>query len=152
MSTLLEQLQIAAEACARDEEAFRRDSERQLQTLTAQRVTAYRRHHVLRVMAAAAGDREGHEEASAAMLDAALAETGWNEDDAACGEVADHLGAVAAAVLTARVAESTADEDRDASAAVEAMLRFEAWYRDRFGSGFLDLLEPERGFLPVVDF
>jgi hypothetical protein len=57
-----------------------------------------------------------------------------------------------AAVLTARVAESTADEDRDASAAIEAMLRFEAWYRNRFGSGFLDLLEPERGFLPVVDF
>jgi hypothetical protein len=86
MSTLLEQLQIAAEACARDEEAFRRDSERQLQTLTAQRVTAYRRYHVLKVMAAAAGGCEGHEEANAAMRDAALAETGWTEDDAAYDE------------------------------------------------------------------
>jgi hypothetical protein len=83
MSTLLERLQIAAEACARDEEAFRRDSERRLQTLTAQRVAAYRRYHLLKVMAAAAGSCEGHEEANAAMRDAALAETGWTEDDAA---------------------------------------------------------------------
>jgi hypothetical protein len=152
LSALLKRLQAAAEAYARDEEAFRRDSERQLQTLTARRVAAYRRCHLHQTMVAAAGGTDGPEEARAAILDAALAETGWNEDDAAYDEVVGQLAAVAVAVLTACAAEGTADEDYEARAAVAAMLHFEAWYRGRFGSEFLDLFELERGFLPVVDF
>jgi hypothetical protein len=152
MSTLPEQLQTAAEACVREEEVFRRDSERRLQALVNHRVAAYRRYYLLKAMAAAAGDCETRDRASAAALDAALTETGWNEDDRAYNEVCGQLAGVAEMVSAAQAAENTTAADHEARAAIEAMLRFETWYRDRFGSGFLDLLETERGFLPVVDF
>jgi hypothetical protein len=151
-AVLLKRLQEMAEACERDEKAFRRDSERRLQALTALRIAAYRRCHLLRGMAAAAAACEAAQVAGVAALEFALNETSWNEDDAAYREVREKLGETAAALQTARAVEGTADEEREADRAFEAMLRFEAWYRGRFGNDFLDLLEIERGFLPVVDF
>ena len=151
-AVLLKRLQETAEACERDEAAFRRHSAQRLQALTALRIAAYRRCHLLYGMAGAAAGCEAAEEATAAALEFALAETGWSEDDAVYGEVREQLGETAAALQMAHAAEGTADEDREADGAVRAMLRFEAWYRERFGSAFLDLLEAERGFLPVVDF
>jgi hypothetical protein len=88
----------------------------------------------------------------AAALEFGLAETGWSEDDACYDEVRARLGETAAALPAARAAAGTAEEGRAAGAALAAMLRFEAWYRQRFGNAFLDRLEAERGFLPVVDF
>jgi multidrug efflux pump subunit AcrA (membrane-fusion protein) len=153
MSALLvTRLHAAAEICERDEKAFRRDSERRLQGLTQLRIAAYRRYYLLKGMAATAASREVPAEAASAALEFALAETGWSEDDASYGEVSERLAETAAALQAARAAEGTADEESLADVAVRAMSRFEAWYRDRFGNAFLDLLETERGFLPVVDF
>jgi multidrug efflux pump subunit AcrA (membrane-fusion protein) len=150
MSALLvTRLHAAAETCERDEKVFRRDSERRLQELTQLRIAAYRR--LLKGMAAAAG-REATAEAAAAALEFALAETGWSEDDTAYGEVSERLAETVAALQAARAAEGTADEESLADVVVRAMSRFEVWYRERFGNAFLDLLETERGFLPVVDF
>lgn len=140
MSTdFLDTLRAAAEASEREEAAFRRDSERRLQALAAARVAAYRRYHLLRGMAEAAAAGETPEESEAAALDFALAETGWSEEDAAYGEVRGALAATAAALP-------------QGEAAPAAFARFEAWYKERFGIDFLDLLERERAFLPVVDF
>jgi multidrug efflux pump subunit AcrA (membrane-fusion protein) len=152
MSALLvTRLHAAAETCERDEKVFRRDSERRLQELTQLRIAAYRRYYLLKGMAAAAG-REATAEAAAAALEFALAETGWSEDDTAYGEVSERLAETVAALQAARAAEGTADEESLADVVVRAMSRFEVWYRERFGNPFLDLLETERGFLPVVDF
>jgi len=141
-------LRETAEACERDEAAFRRDSENRLRAMTALRVAAYRRWHLLRGMAAAAAGCESAADAEAAALDFALAETGWDESDAWYGQVRARLGETAAALAAAGVT----DEAAAADAVLAAMRDFEAWYRDRFGNAFLDRLEAERGFLPVVDF
>ena len=91
MSTaLFERLRGTAEAHEHDEAAFRRDSENRLQVLTALRVAAYRRWHLLQGMAAAAG-REATANAAAAALEFALAETGWSKSDAWYSEVRERL-------------------------------------------------------------
>jgi hypothetical protein len=151
-AALVKRLRETAETYERDEAAFRRDSENRLQALTALRVAAYRRWHLLQGMAAAAASCEQAAGATAAALEFALAETGWNENDAWYGEVSARLGETAAALETARTAAGTADEEHAADATLAAMRDFEAWYRERFGNAFLDRLEAERGFLPVVDF
>ena len=151
-AALFERLRGTAEACERDEAAFRRDSENRLQALTALRVAAYRRWHLLQGMAAAAAGCEATANAIAAALEFALAETGWSESDAWYGEVRARLGETAAALEAARAGAGTTDEARAADAALAAMRDFEAWYCERFANAFLDRLEAERGFLPVVDF
>jgi hypothetical protein len=151
-AALFARLRGIAETCERDEAAFRRDSESRLQALTALRVAAYRRWHLLKGMAAAAAESDPAADAGAAALEFALAETGWSEDDAWYGEVSARLAETAAALAAARAAAGTADEERAAETVLAAMLRFEAWYRERFENAFLDRLEAERGFLPVVDF
>ena len=151
-AALFERLRGTAEACERDEAAFRRDSETRLQALTALRVAAYRRWHLLQGMAAAAAGCEATANAIAAALEFALAETGWSESDAWYGEVRARLGETATALEAARAAAGTTDEARAADAALAAMRDFEAWYCERFANAFLDRLEAERGFLPVVDF
>jgi hypothetical protein len=151
-AALFDRLRETAETCERDEAAFRRDSETRLQALTALRVAAYRRWHLLRGMAVAAASCEQAADAAAAALDVALAETGWSEDDACYGEVRERLGETAAALAAARAAAGTMGEERAADAVLAAMRDFEAWYRERFDNAFLDRLETERGFLPVVDF
>ncbi|HEV2301291.1 MAG TPA: hypothetical protein VGR91_06945 [Stellaceae bacterium] len=144
MSTLfLDALHTAAEAREREEEAFRRDSERRLAALVAARVAAYRRYNLLKGMAeAAAADAEADGKAAAA-LDFALAETGWGEENAAYGEVRGELAATAAAI---------AAPPPQGEAVLGAFAGFEAWYEARFAGAFLDLLERERAFLPAVDF
>jgi hypothetical protein len=149
-AALLARLRETAEACEQSEAAFRRDSETRLRALTAQRVAAYRRWHLLQGMAAAAAGCETAADAEAAALDFALAETGWSEDDACYAEVRARLGATAAALEAARAGGASAEAVVDAVLA--AMRDFEAWYRERLGNAFLDRLEAERGFLPVVDF
>jgi hypothetical protein len=144
MSTpFLDTLREAAEASEQEEAAFRRDSEQRLEALVEARVAAYRRYNLLKGMAEAAAACEAPEDREAAALDVALAEVGWSEDDAAYGEVRGELAATAAAIAAAPPA---------GEAVLQAFARFEAWHRERFGGGFLDLLERERAFLPVVDF
>lgn len=148
---LVNRLQAAAEACQREEDDFRRESRQRLDALAALRIAAYRRHHLLKGMAEAAAC-EAPEAAVAAAVDFALIETGWSEADGAYDEVRERLAEIAAVVQAACAADGTTEEDWQVDAAILAMTRFETWYRDRFGSAFLDLLEAERGFLPVVDF
>jgi hypothetical protein len=103
-------------------------------------------------MAAAAAGCEAAADAVAAALEFALAETGWGEDDACYGEVRGRLGATATALQTAKAAAGTTDEEPAVDTVLSEMEQFEAWYRERFANAFLDRLEAERGFLPVVDF
>jgi hypothetical protein len=142
-ASFLDILLAAAEICGRKEESFRRESQARLEMLSAARVAAYRRYHLLKGMAEGAAACSSAEEGSAAALDFVLTETGWSEDDLAYSEVREQLGAVAHAV---------AAKPPEGDAAIRAFEVFEAWYRERFASDFLDLLERDRAFLPVVDF
>jgi hypothetical protein len=149
-AVLLDRLWAAAETCKREEESFRRESRKQLEVLVAARIAAYRRYHLLKGMVEAAAECSSPEAASAAQLDFAIAETGWSEADAAYGDVRERLSEVAS-VVAAALREGAAGWD-EIDAAILAFARFEVWYRNRFGSEFLQLLERDRAFLPVVDF
>ncbi len=138
-----EALRRAAESSEKAEEAFRRESRTRLEALEKARVAAYRRYHLLKGMKEAAASSASLEEGRGRALDFALSEAGWREEDAGFGELRDRLAAAADAV----VAGSSGGKD-----AIAAFALFEAWYGERFGSDFLDLLERERGFFPVVDF
>ncbi len=141
----LDALLRAAEACEKEEEAVRRESEARLEALTKARVAAYRRYHLLRGMAEAIATAAPAEAGAGvtAALDFAFAETGWNEEDGLYSEVRGELTAVAKAL---------AAHPPEEKAAILAFARFESWYKERLASDFLDLLERERAFLPVVDF
>jgi hypothetical protein len=79
----LDTLRAAAEACEAAEAEFRRASQARLAALTAARIEAYRRYHLLRGMAEAAAAAP---ETADAAADFALAETGWSEADIAYPE------------------------------------------------------------------
>jgi hypothetical protein len=149
-AAFLDRLRATAEACERKEEGFRVESRKQLEALVAVRIAAYRRYHLLKGMAEAAAECNTSEAASAAQLDFALVETGWGEADAAYDEVRERLAEVAAVIAAAPREDVAGSEEADVP--ILAFTRFEAWYRDRFGSEFLDLLERDRAFLPIVDF
>lgn len=153
----LDELRAIAETREREEDAFRRESEERLKTLAAARIAAYRRYHLLKGMAEAAQACATSEGVVPAELDFVLAETGWSEADAGYAEVRERLTEAASAVEAALKAQASAAASgeagpRGAATPIDAFQRFEAWYRERFGSEFLDLLNRERAFLPVVDF
>jgi hypothetical protein len=154
----LEQLRCAAEAKEQEESDYRRDSRRQLDALATERTRAYRRYNLLKDMAAAAAQHAERPAGIDVQLAVATAESGWSEARAGFADVRERLGPVAS-VIHAEMHPPTADADAgeapvdvDADVA-EAFAAFEAWYRERFGQDFLDLLGREApSFQPLVDF
>lgn len=146
----IEQLRGIAEAKEREEADYRRASRLRLETLAAERTRAYRRYNLLKDMAAAAERPDGIE----AQLSVAMTETGWTAAKAGCDELRDRLRPVAALIDAGLHPAPEADEAPAAPADIAvAFGAFEAWYRERFGQDFLDLLGREPpSFQPVVDF
>lgn len=146
----VEQLRGIAEAKEREEADYRRDSRRRLETLAAERTRAYRRYNLLKDMAAAADRPDGVE----AQLSVALTETGWAAATAGYDELRDRLRPVAEMIHARLHPEPEASEVPGAPADIAAAFSaFEAWYHERFGQDFLDLLGREPpSFQPVVDF
>jgi hypothetical protein len=169
----LGRLLAIAEASKREEDDFRKstamarlniteanfgqESQRHLEALTAVRVGAYRRYYLLKGMAEAVRTPATSEGVVPAALDFVLGETGWSPADAGYAEVREQLKDAARAVEAALQAEAQAASGGEAEAGggdapIEACYRFEAWYRERFGSEFLERLEAKRAFLSVADF
>jgi len=150
----LDQLRAAAEEKERLESEYRRESRRRLEGLEAERTRAYRRYNLLKDMAAAAAE---HAELSAgieAQLAVAAGEAGWSEARTGYAEVRKRLGPVAALIHERVHPPETAGTATAATNDVpSALAGFEAWYRERFGQDFLDLLgRPPPSFQPLVDF
>jgi hypothetical protein len=150
----LEQLRCVAEAKEQEESDYRRDSRRHLDALAAERTRAYRRYNLLKDMAAAAAQHAELPAGVDAQLGVAAAESGWSEARTGFADVRERLGPVAS-VIHAEIHPPTAEAGEvpvDADVA-EAFAAFEAWYRERFGQDFLDLLGREApSFQPLVDF
>jgi len=150
----LDQLRTAAEEMERQESAYRRESRLRLEGLGAERTRAYRRYNLLKDMAAAASEHVTLREGIEAQLAVAAGEAGWSEARVGYTELRERLSAVAALIherLHPPEAEGTAASA--ASDVPSALADFEAWYRQRFGQDFLDLLgRPAPSFQPLVDF
>jgi hypothetical protein len=150
----LDALREAAEEKERQESQYRRESRQRLEALERERTLAYRRYNLLKDMAAAAAE---HAESGAAVevqLAVAVAESGWSEARPGYADLRERLKPVAVLIhgrvhppATGEPAAFAAGDVRDAVAG------FEAWYRERFGQDFLDLLgRPAPSFQPLVDF
>jgi hypothetical protein len=148
----LDRLRDTAEAKEQEEADYRHESRRRLESLAAERTRAYRRYNLLKDMAAAA-----HAELPAgidAQLAVAATESGWHEARIGYADVRQRLGPVASAIhaqLHPPPKEGDAAPVEVDVAQVFAV--FEAWYRERFGQDFLELLGREASsFQSLVDF
>jgi hypothetical protein len=162
----LDQLRTAAEERERQESEYRRESRRRLEGLEIERTRAYRRYNLLKDMADAAAEHPELPVGIEAQVAVAAAAAGWSEARTGYAELRERLGAVAALIhghLHPPAARSPlADDGQPAAAGAEtsaagdvpgALAGFEAWYRERFGQEFLDLLgRPAPSFQPLVDF
>jgi hypothetical protein len=147
----LDQLHAAAGATERAETEFRRYVERRLETMTAERVRAHRRYHLVSDMVESARPIAEKPACVAAQIACALAQAGWSEGDPAYDEVCERLGAVAALVHNDLHGEPGMHPP--SSGVLPALAAFESWYCERFGTEFPALLSPAPGaFRPIVDF
>jgi hypothetical protein len=150
----LDQLRSAAEEMERQESEYRRESRRRLEGLAAERTRAYRRYNLLKDMAAAAAVHAASQEGIEAQLAVAAGEAGWSEARAGYTELRERLSPVAALIHERVHPPETAGTATAAASDIPgALAGFEAWYRERFGQDFLDLLgRPSPSFQPLVDF
>jgi hypothetical protein len=147
----VEELREAAEAAERAEAEFRRYAERRLDTMTAERVRAHRRYHLVSGMVERARSISERAVSIAAQITSVLGQTGWSEGDAAYGEVCDRLGPVAA--LVHDDLHGACDANPTSASVLLALAVFESWYRQRFGTEFPALAPGAPGtFQPLVDF
>jgi hypothetical protein len=150
----LDQLRAAAEEKERLESEYRRESRRRLEGLEAERTHAYRRYNLLKDMAAAAAEHTEPPAGIEAQLAVAAGEAGWSEARAGYAELRERLSPVAALIHERlHPAAAAGSATSTASDVPSALAGFEAWYRERFGQDFLDLLgRPAPSFQPLVDF
>ncbi|WP_119422433.1 hypothetical protein [Desertibaculum subflavum] len=151
LAALIAGLESAANAAEQAEASFKRDIDLRIAELERARAFAFRR---LRLIGAMAAPAEGEREAAVeARLDAAMRHIGWlvpgAELDPTELEVRAALEPVAAALED--LARPPEGEGEPPSAA-DALVRFEAWYRARFGAEFLDVFEQRAEFRSLVDF
>jgi hypothetical protein len=150
----LDALRGAAEEKEREESAYRQESRQRLETLEQERTRAYRRYNLLKDMAAAAAEHAEPGAAVEVQLAVAVAESGWSEARQGYADLRERLKPLA--VLIHEQVHPPATGEPAASAAgdvPDAIAGFEAWYRERFGQDFLDLLgRPAPSFQPLVDF
>ena len=150
----LDRLRSAAEEKERQEAEYRRESRRRLEGLEVERTRAYRRYNLLKDMAGAAAEHAELPAGIEAQLAVAAAEAGWNEGRTGYAELRERLSPVAALIHERVHPPATTGTSTSAAGDVpNALAAFEAWYRERFGQDFLDLLgRPAPSFQPLVDF
>ena len=150
----LDQLRTTAEEIERQESEYRRESRLRLEGLGSERTRAYRRYSLLKDMAAAAAKHTELPVGIDAQLAVASAEAGWSEARTGYAELRERLTPIAALVHERVHPPETAGTATSAASDVpSALAGFEAWYRERFGQDFLDLLgRPSPSFQPLVDF
>lgn len=145
----LDQLRAVAQASEQAEAKFRRYAECRLETMSAERVRAYRRCQMVGDMIESALPVAAPTECIAAQVGCVLAQAGWSESDGGYDEVSERLGRVAALVH----ADLHGEPSAASSMVVKALQAFETWYVERFGTEF-PVLQPRamNTFQPLVDF
>jgi len=147
----LDQLFAAAGVAECAEAEFRQYAERRLEMMTAARVRAHRRYHLVNDMVESARAIVERPACIAAQIGGVLIQAGWSENDAGYGEVCERLGRVAALIHDDLHREPYADQP--SIGVLPALATFEAWYCERFGTEFPVLLPRNpNAFQPLIDF
>jgi len=146
----LDEFHRSAEAIEQEEAEYRRDSRRRLEGLEAERTRAFRRYNLVKDMAAAVQAEAA--DSVAAQVAVATAESGWSDAREGYAEVRDRLSSIAA-LIHAQLRPIDVASSMPEGEVRAALASFEAWYRERFGKDFLDLLGREApSFQALVDF
>lgn len=140
----LSDLEAAASAAHMAELHCRQEAERQIALHQRERQFAYRRLHMITLMARA--DMAQEAEAIPAMLAEVRQEVGWFGDSEKRKPILDRMAVVAAAIHACLREEGAA---ADIGAEMKA---FETWYREETGGEFLDLSAPHVEETPLVEF
>jgi hypothetical protein len=152
----LDRLLAAAGVADCAEAEFRQYAERRLEIMTAARVRAHRRYHLVNDMVESARAIAERPACIAVQIGCVLIQAGWSENDAGYGEVCERLGRVAALIHDDLHPEPCADQscaDQPSIGVLPALATFEAWYCERFGTEFPVLLpRSPNAFQPLVDF
>ena len=152
----LDRLLAAAGVADCAEAEFRQYAERRLEIMTAARVRAHRRYHLVHDMVESARAIVERPACIAVQIGCVLIQAGWSENDAGYGEVCERLGRVAALIHDDLHPEPCADQscaDQLSIGVLPALAMFEAWYCERFGTEFPVLLpRSPNAFQPLVDF
>ncbi len=148
--TALDALEAAARAAQKHENEYRAEAAREIARLERERVFAFRRVRLVRLLCEAAArceaDKGGHGSklasgaAAVAQRHAVAAEFGWDEEDARHKPVLD------------RIAGIGAHAGEDAGALQARLADFEAWYRSATGEPFYALFDVYVPEAPLVDF
>jgi hypothetical protein len=145
----LDQLRDAAQASEHAEAEFRRFAERRLETMSAERIRAYRRCQLVSDMIQNALPLPEPAEGVAAQISCVLSQAGWADGDTGYDEVSEQLGRVAELVH----ADLHGEPGVVSSMVVAALEAFESWYRQRFGTECPALqASATSAFQPLVDF
>jgi len=147
----VDQLRDAAEAAERAEAEFRGYAERRIETMSAERVRAYRRYQLVNDMVGTARSVADQATCVAAQVACVLAQAGWAESDPAYSEVREQL--IRVATLVHHDLHCKAGAANTPEPVLAALQVFESWCRERFGAEFPALLPRAPASLkPLVDF
>ena len=157
---LLSSLETDAKSAYREETELRERMHKELKRLERRRAFAFRRRHLVSVLADATLKARETSQATEEARYAALArEVGWRREGefqkAICSGIA-HVGALIEAALTpdpgAQQGEGKAALEAEASARIVAALEaFETWYETTYKAEFYALFDQETSEVPLVD-
>ncbi|MFV0368338.1 MAG: hypothetical protein ACK5KM_07755 [Hyphomicrobiaceae bacterium] len=144
-------LESVALDAQRAEVAFRRNIASEVTRHERERQFAFRRVHLAERMTIAAQGSENEEDAVARQAASLRSIFGWvgeNQDRVRVVEAWENVARSIWSAMEQRVSQAgqTGQDVRN------AMLTFEHWYEEEFGSPFLAMLDQEIEEMPVVEF
>jgi hypothetical protein len=146
---LVADFEAAAKAAQEAEAALRRSMAEEIARIERERAFAFRRTHLVRLLASSAEGAEDEAAALAAQSEAACREFGWSAERPAHKEILERLAPVGKAVWQCAC---TLQDQVDATATNDALRKFEDWFEQARGQSFYRLFEHHIPDTPLVDF
>lgn len=147
---LVGELEDAAHAAQDHEKRYRAEAAREIERLERERVFAFRRIRLARLLVSACEGAEDETAACGAAAGAVAGELGWSTEGETHKPVLDRLNDVTRALWRARGAASAPAEQCAPGAG--ALADFERWYHAYAGLPFYALFDQYVPETPLVDF
>lgn len=141
--SFVEALEAAAVAAQDHEKRFRAEAAREIERLERERVFAFRRIRLAKLLAAAAPAGASADDAIAAGRRAVGEEFGWDTEGERHKAVLDRVGDLHRALL---------DAPAGGQPPTAALAAFESWYQGHAGQSFYALFDQYVPEAPLVDF
>lgn len=142
-ASFVETLETAAAAAQDHEKRYRAEAAREIERLERERVFAFRRIRLAKLLASAAPASASEAERIAAGRRAVAEEFGWDEASERHKAVLDRVGGLHRALL---------HPSGGSAQPSEALAQFESWYQGHAGQPFYQLFDQYVPEAPLVDF